>query len=164
MLSRSEDAIGEVIRNAAPVTLHHDFQSGLKDWTTMALRATNKVDDPHDWKTPSVVAPGSLRLWSRSTLLKNYQMEFQGQIEKKSLSWAFRASDSANYYAAKIQITRPGPLPNADLVRYVMLKGHEIDRVQLPLPDARARGDYRVRVTVQDDRFVTYLNGQVISA
>ena len=44
-----------------------------------------------------------LRLWSRSTLLKNYQMEFQGQIEKKSLSWAFRASDSANYYAAKIQ-------------------------------------------------------------
>jgi len=165
LLSRSEDAVGEVIRNAAPVTLHHDFQSGLKDWTTMALRATTKVDDPHDWKTPSVVVPGSLRLWSRSTLLKNYQMEFQGQIERKSLSWAFRASDSENYYAAKIQIIKPGPLPNADLIRYVMLKGRELDRVQLPLPLTLERGgDYRVRVTVQDDRFVTYLNGQVISA
>lgn len=165
LFTRSEDAIGEVIRNAAPVTLHHDFQSGLKDWTTMALHSTTKVDDPHDWKTPSVVVPGSLRLWSRSTLLKNYQMEFQGEIERKSLSWAFRASDSANYYAAKIQITRPGPLPNADLVRYVMLNGRELDRVQLPLPLTLERGgDYRVRVTVQDDRFVTYLNGQVISA
>jgi len=165
LLSRSGDAIGEVIRNAAPVTLHHDFQGGLKDWSTMALRTAAKVDDPHDWKTPSVVAPGSLRLWTRSTLLKNYQMEFQGEIERKSLSWAFRASDSENYYAAKIQITRPGPLPNADLVRYVMLKGRELDRVQLPLPLTLERGgDYRVRVTVQDDRFVTYLNGQVISA
>jgi hypothetical protein len=165
LFSRSEDAIGGVIRNAAPVTLHHDFQSGLQDWTTVALRAAAKVDDPHDWKTPSVVAPGSLRLWARSTLLKNYQMEFQGQIERKSLSWAFRASDSANYYAAKLQITRPGPLPNADLVRYVMLKGREMDRVQLPLPLTLERGgDYRVRVTVQDDRFVTYLNGQVISS
>jgi hypothetical protein len=165
LFTRSEDAIGEVIRNAAPVTLHHDFQSGLKDWTTVAMRAATKVDDPHDWKTPSVVAPGSLRLWTRSTLLKNYQMEFQGQIERKSLSWAFRASDSENYYAAKLQITRPGPLPNADLVRYVMLKGREMDRVQLPLPLTLERGgDYRVRVSVQDDRFVTYLNGQVISA
>jgi len=165
LLSRSEDAIGEVIRNAAPVTLHHDFQSGLKDWTTMALRATSKVDDPHDWKTPAVVVPGSLRLWSRSTLLKNYQMEFQGQIERKSLSWAFRAIDSENYYAAKIQITKPGPLPNADLVRYVMLNGRELDRVHLPLPLTLERGgDYRVRVNVQDDRFVTYLNGQVISS
>ncbi|HTD44491.1 MAG TPA: hypothetical protein VK687_09935, partial [Bryobacteraceae bacterium] len=165
LLSRSGDAIGEVIRNAAPVTLHHDFQGGLKDWSTMALRTAAKVDDPHDWKTPSVVAPGSLRLWTRSTLLKNYQMEFQGEIERKSLSWAFRASDSENYYAAKIQITRPGPLPNADLVRYVMLKGRELDRVQLPLPLTLERGgDYRVRVTIQDDRFVTYLNGQVISA
>ena len=165
VLARSGDAIGAMIRNAAPVTLHHDFQGGLKDWSTVALRTAAKVDDPHDWKTPSVVVPGSLRLWTRSTLLKNYQMEFQGEIERKSLSWAFRASDSENYYAAKIQITRPGPLPNADLVRYVMLKGRELDRVQLPLPLTLERGgDYRVRVTVQDDRFVTYLNGQVISA
>jgi hypothetical protein len=168
LLARSEDAIGSLIRDAAPVTLHHDFQNGLKDWTTVALRASHKVDDPHDWKSPSspaIIPPGSLRLWASSSLMKNYQMEFQGRIEKKSLSWAFRASDPANYYAAKIQITRPGPLPNADLVRYVMAKGREMDRVQLPLPLTLERGgDYRVRVTVQDDRFVTYLNGQVISA
>ncbi len=167
-LSRTSDTIGNFVRDRAPVTLHHDFHSGLGEWVTVALNNASNVDDPHDWKTPtspSIVEPGSLRLWSRSTLLRNYQMEFQGQIERKSLSWAFRATNAGNYYAAKIQITRPGPQPNADLVHYVMLNGHEWDRIQLPLPVTLERGsDYRVRVTVQDDRFVTYLNGQVISS
>ena len=106
-----------------------------------------------------------LRIWNRSTALQNYQMEFSGEIEKKSLSWAFRATDAKNYYATKILITKPGSLPNAGLVRYVVMNGHESDRVQLPLPLTLERGgNYRVRVSVQDDHFITYLNGQVISS
>jgi len=36
--------------------------------------------------------------------------------------------------------------------------------VQLPLPLTMERGvNYNIRMTVQDDRFVTYLNGQPIS-
>jgi hypothetical protein len=167
LLDRAGSAIGEIVRSRAPITLHHDFSTGLKDWTTLAMQRTGTVDDPHDWGTshPQLIAPGSLRLWARSIPLQNYQMEFQGQIEKKSLSWAFRASDSANYYATKVVITRPGPLPNASLVRYVMLGGREFDRVQLPLPVTLERGgNYRVRMSVQDDRFITYLNGQVIGS
>jgi hypothetical protein len=168
LLSRTTGAIGSYVRERAPVTLHHDFQNGLNDWVTVALSNTTKVDDPHDWKTPaspSVVAPGSLRLWSRSTPLRNYEMDFSGQIERKSLSWAFRASNPQNYYAAKIQITRPGPQPNADLVHYVMLNGHESNRVQRPVPLTLERGSqYLVRVSVQDDHFITSLNGQVISS
>jgi hypothetical protein len=170
MFERATGSIGELVRSSAPVTLHHDFQSGIADWTTSALRAANTthVDDPHDWKIPSaptLVAPGSLRIWNRTTTLENYQMEFQGQIEKRSMSWAFRATNAANYYAAKIVITKPGPEPNAGLVHYAMLNGHEFDRVQLPLPLTLQRGeDYRVRVSVQDDHFITYLNGQAISS
>lgn len=167
-LSRTTGTIGSFVRDRAPITLHHDFRSGLNEWVTVALSNTTKVDDPHDWKTPaspSIVAPGSLRLWSRSTTMRNYQMEFEGQIERKSLSWAFRATNPANYYAAQIQITRPGPQPNADLVHYVMLNGREWDRIQLPLPLTLERGtEYRVRVSVQDDHFITSLNGQVISS
>ena len=165
LLARAGDGIAGLVRDSAPVTLHHDFGSGLANWTTASLKTGNKVDDPHDWKIPTVVPSGSLRIWSRSTSLRNYQMEFQGELEKRSLSWAFRASDPANYYAAKLVITRPGPLPNAGLIHYVMLNGKEIDRVQLPLPLTLARGEnYRVRVSVQDDHFVTFLNGQAISA
>ena len=168
LFERASGSIGEILRQSAPVTLHHDFRSGMTDWTTAALKTATHIDDPHDWKiptAPTLVAPGSLRIWNRSVALQNYQMEFQGQIEKRSLSWAFRATNPANYYAAKIVITKPGPLPNAGLIHYAMLNGHEFDRVQLPLPLTLTRGEnYRVRVSVQDDHFVTYLNGQAISS
>ena len=155
------------MRSQAPITLHDDFGQGLKDWTTVAMRNYPKVDDPKGLVGggANVVRPGSLRLWNRSASLQNYQMEFKWVLEKKSLSWAFRASDAKNYYATKIMITKPGPLPNAGLARYVMMNGREWDRVQLPIPVTLERGgNYKVRVSVQDDHFITYLNGQVISS
>ena len=165
-MERAGDAFSNMVRSQAPVTLHDDFSKGLKDWTTVAMRNVPKVDDPKGLGlSPAMVRPGSLRIWNRSTSLQNYQMEFKGELEKKSLSWAFRASDAKNYYATKIMITKPGPLPNAGLVRYVMMNGREWDRVQLPIPVTLERGgNYKVRVSVQDDRFITYLNGQVISS
>jgi hypothetical protein len=168
LFERAGDALGEAIRSRAPVTLHHDFRTGLSDWITVGLHGESPVDDPRGWTSasaPDLIRPGSLRLWNRSVSLMNYQMEFQGQLEKKSLSWAFRATDGGNYYASKIVITKPGPLPNAGLVHYVMMNGHEWDRVQLPLPLTLERGGtYRVLMSVEDDHFITYLNGQVVSS
>jgi hypothetical protein len=167
-IDRVGDAFSNLVRSQAPITLHDDFTKGLHDWTTVAMRNVPKVDDPKGFSlpaAPNVVHPGNLRIWNRSVSLQNYQMEFKGELEKKSLSWAFRASDAKNYYATKIMITKPGPLPNAGLVRYVMMNGREWDRVQLPIPVTLERGgNYKVRVSVQDDRFITYLNGQVISS
>src|SRR5262249_27339594 len=166
LFQRIGDSVGEVIRSRAPITLHQDFRAGWTGWTTTSLHKAadprgGRVDDPR-WL--SAAAP-VLRIWSRSTALQDYQMEFAGQIERKSLSWAFRATDEKNYYATKILITKAGPLPNAGLVRYVVMNGREWDRVQLPLPLTLERGaNYRVRVSVQDDHFITYLNGQVISS
>ncbi len=165
----AKDSVANMIRSQAPVTLRDDFSHGLSDWTTAAIRTSSRVDDPKGLALPSsdpgTVHPGSLRIWNRSTSLENYQMEFMGELEKKSLSWAFRAGDARNYYATKVMIVKPGPLPNAALVRYVMMNGREWDRVQLPIPVTLERGgNYRVRVSVQDDRFITYLNGQVISS
>ncbi len=168
MFSTAANAVGEFVRGSAPVTLRHDFRNGLNDWTTVALNAKDKVDDPRDWKTPpspTSILPGTLRIWNRSKNLHNYQMEFQGGIEKRSLSWAFRATDQRNYYGSKLVITRPGPQPNAGLVHYAIVEGQEWDRVQLPLPLTLVRGtNYRIRLSVQDNRFVTYLNGQMVSA
>src|SRR5487761_59389 len=96
LLQRAGDAIGEAIRSRAPVTLHHDFQSGWADWTAIRIRGAPKA------------RAVSLRIWNRSTALRNYQMDFSGQIEKKSLSWVFRATDEKNYYATKLLIAQPG--------------------------------------------------------
>ena len=164
LFERIGDGVSDVVRSHAPVTLHQDFAGGWQGWNAAALHRIDdprRVDDPHFMPTAAPV----LRIWSRSTAMQNYQMEFSGALEKRSLSWVFRAADDKNYYATKIMITKPGPLPNAGLVRYVMMDGREWDRVALPLPLTLARGEsYRVRVSVQDDRFITYLNGQVISS
>lgn len=165
--SRAWDAVGEVVRSQAPVTLHHEFRSGFGEWVTVTSRALTNSDE-RDWASasrPALSRPVSLHLWERSASLQNYQMEFQGQMVGRSLSWAFRAANGNNYYATKLVIARPGAEHNAGLVRYAVIDGRESAPVRLPLPVSLRRGvDYRIRMTVQDDHFVTYLNGQAISS
>jgi hypothetical protein len=151
--------IGNLIQSKTSGTLHDDFHAGLSGWE--GLRSIGS-----DWSADAgQVRPTSLRLWKPSTALSNYELEFLGQIDHKSMDWAFRAADLHNYYATKLVMTRPGPLPNAGLVRFVVLDGRERERVELPLPLTLERGvDYKVRVSVRGNRFLTSVNGQLISS
>jgi hypothetical protein len=173
MLSGASNAVSDFVRGIAPVTLKHSFTGGsltgaassVADWSSVNLRAgATQIDDPRDWigKTKT---PASLKLWKKSMAMQNYEMEFQGQLEKTSLSWAVRAADNGNYYATKLAIVKAGPLPNAALIRYTMVNGHQTDLMQTPLPITLERGvDYRIRMTVQDDRFLTFLNGKAVGS
>jgi hypothetical protein len=151
--------LGNLIQTQASSTLRDDFHSGLSGWE--GLRSIGS-----DWKLEAGdVRPASLRLWKPSTSLSNYEFEFLGQIDRKSMDWAFRAADLHNYYGTKLVITGPGPLPNAGLVRFVVLDGRERERVELPLPLTLEHGvDYKVRVSVRGNRFLTSVNGQLISS
>lgn len=151
--------LGNLIQSKTAGTLRDDFHTGLSGWE--GLRSIGS-----DWKVDAgVVRPASLRLWKPSTSLSNYELEFLGQINQKSMDWAFRAADLHNYYGTKLVMTRPGPLPNAGLVRFVVLDGRERERVELPLPLTLERGvDYKVRVSVRGNRFLTSVNGQLISS
>ncbi len=170
MFERAGGALSDLVRGAAPVTLERKFPGGnlfgstsISDWSNVQLRAST-IDDPRDWigKTKTT-STASLRLWKKSTAMQNYQMEFQGSLEKTSLNWAVRAADGGNYYATKLAIIKPGPLPNAGLIRYAMVNGKELDHSQVPLPITLERGaNYRIRVTVQDDQFLTFLDGKWI--
>jgi len=145
--------------SATSLTLHESFGKGLANWV-------GGSDSGPGWsRSGDYVLPGKLRLWRQSAHLSNYEMEFLGQIERKGMGWAFRAPDVHNYYGAKLSIARPGPLPNANLVRFVVLNGHETERLELPLPLTLDRDtDYRVHVSVRGDRFLTSVNGQLISS
>jgi hypothetical protein len=151
--------LGNLIQSKTSGTLRDDFHTGLSGWE--GLRSISS-----DWSLDAgVVRPTSLRLWKPSTSLSNYELEFLGQIDHKSMDWAFRAADLHNYYGTKLVMTRPGPLPNAGLVRFVVLDGRERERVELPLPLTLERGvDYKVRVSVRGNRFLTSVNGQLISS
>ena len=157
------DSVRAVWRSHAPVTITHDFSShGLGDFIG------GRPGGKRDWSLdPNGLRPGKLRIWQRSTSLQDYDVDFLAQIEQKSLGWAFRAYDVRNYYATKLILTGRAPVggPNAGVVRFVMLDGRELDRNQLPLPLTLERGvPYKVHMSVQGSRFVTTVNGQVVSS
>jgi hypothetical protein len=151
--------IGNLIQSQTSQNLRDDFHTGLSGWE--GLKSIGS-----DWSLGAGdVRPASLRLWKPSTSLSNYELEFLGQIDRKSMDWAFRAADLHNYYGTKLVMTRPGPLPNAGLVRFVVLDGRERERVELPLPLTLERGvDYKVRVSIRGNHFLTSVNGQLISS
>jgi hypothetical protein len=148
---------GEVLRSRTGATLREDFNGGVANWQGLSASA---------WATENgSVRPSSLRIWNKSDSLSNYEFEFMGQIDRKSMDWAFRAADFHNYYASKLIISKPGAIPNAGLVRFVVLDGRERERVELPLPLTLERGsDYRVRLSVHGNRFLTSVNGQLVSS
>ena len=97
--------------------------------------------------------------------LRDYDLDFQTQIEQRAVGWAYRAKDPKNYYASKIVLERPAPFPVSEIVRYSVIDGREHGRVQLPLPVQLQRGAfYRVRVRIKGDRFITSVNGSVVDS
>jgi len=87
-----------------------------------------------------------LTLYRPSVGLSDYKMQFTGQIESKALGWVFRATDTKNYYAMKIETLRPGAMA---LTHFAVVEGRESSSSQRPLsvdarPGAVYRSDFRI--------------------
>jgi hypothetical protein len=157
LFSQFSEYFKGVVPSSSPVRVHEDFQAGLSGW--IGSRDS-------DWNLENgVMKPGRLKVWKPSLKLADYRMEFEGQIEKSAMSWAFRAPDIKNYYATKIVVKTRGALPSADIVRYSVFNGLERERVRLPLPmSIRPDTLYHVQVSIRGDQFVTKVNGQVVDS
>ena len=144
------------LQREGAVKYREDFGSGFAQWQgTLASDGWSKVN--------GLVKPGRLRLWSPTEKMADYNFEFVGQVEQKGMGWAYRAQDLKNYYATKIVISKPGPLPRAELVRYAVVNGAAGVRTKLPLPIMiRTDTVYHVRMNVRSDQFSTLVNGQMV--
>jgi hypothetical protein len=101
-----------------------------------------------------------LTLYRPSTGMTDYQFRFVGQIESKALGWVFRAADTKNYYAMKIENLRPGAMAISHLA---VVEGRESSYSQKPLSiDARPGAAYRVNVDVSGPRFTITVNGEPV--
>ncbi len=104
-----------------------------------------------------------ITIYRPSLKLSDYRIEFQGQIDTKSLGWVFRAADPNNYYAIKLAIVSPGATPRMALIKYVVRSGREteVGRVFLNTP---ARNDtiFSVRTDVRGVKYNTYIQGQPV--
>ena len=152
--------IENTLQQRAVIQVVEDFRSGLSGWEGGPEWSERWSYDPAGF-----VHPGSLALLTGSRPFADYRLEFLGLIDRKGIGWVFRAADLENYYAIKIVISRPGPLPRAVLVRYVVAGGVALEHVRLPLPmSIRIGRFYRIETSAYQDRFVTSIDGRVVDA
>lgn len=152
------NALQRFIMRRAGVRLFDDFRAGLASWQGREGWAKT-------WRygDATFVEPGELALLSPSIGLSDYTLTFLGQIERRSLNWVFRATDTANYYSMRIVVTRGGPLPEAMVVRSVTINGRERDVKSLPIPfPVKADTLYLVRMEVRGQDFTTYIQDQLV--
>ena len=101
-----------------------------------------------------------ITLYRPSTGMTDYQFKFVGQIESKALGWVFRAADTKNYYAMKIETLRPGAMA---ISHFAVVEGRESSYSQKPLSiDARPGAAYRVNLDVSGPRFTVSVNGEPV--
>ncbi len=151
-------SVKDGIMKRAAISLTDDFRLGLSEWE-------GEGDWASQWSydTAGFVRVGSMALYSPSLNLTDYRMEFLGQIERRGMSWAVRAADYKNYYAVKLAITRPGPLPSVSIFRYPVVGGKEGKAIEVPLR-IPVRNDtvYRVMMEARGDSYTLAVNGTVV--
>lgn len=131
-----------------------DFDTNLGEWAGSA----------RGWVVKDGVARvGDLRLWKATLNTRDYEFEFEAVVERKGLSWVYRAADTSAYYATRIRIKRPGVVSGAVIVRYGVEGGQTFGRTELPLPMALDRSKpYRIATLVAGSRFTTLIDGRVV--
>jgi hypothetical protein len=149
----------QVLLKRAAIELSDDFRGGLADWEGAPGWSNAWSYDPAGF-----VMTGPMALFRPTMEMTDYRIEFLGQIEKKGLGWAFRAADLKNYYAMKLVVAKPGPVPTMMVESYAVVNGVEGPRTRTPLP-LLVRQDtlYRVRVDVRGSQFTVYVQGQMVT-
>ncbi len=148
----------QTISNRAAVAFSDDFRSGLDAW-----QSRSNLTRSWSYDASGFVRPGPLAVFKPTTDLSDYRCEFLEEIDQRGLGFAFRAADLENYYAVKLVVVRPGPLPIVHLVRYAVIKGKEGPHVEKPLPfTTRADTLYRMLVDVRGGDFTIMVQGQIV--
>jgi hypothetical protein len=161
LVAESGKAVENQVRRRAAIRLYDDFHGTFDAWNPVAAHPVRG-----DWRLESgFLRPGSLRLWSETAALTDYQLEFTGQIRERALNWVVRAKDAQNYVGCRLEVTRPGPLPLVDFVRFSRVDGTLSRPVRRPLPlTVRADTTYEVRMQVRGTDLVAMINGRIVEA
>jgi len=139
----------QAVAERAAVAFDEDFRAGLDDWV-------NREGSRPSWTSDAAgfIHPSALALYRPSLGLTDYQVQFVGTIDHKALSWAVRAADFNNYYAVRITVLKPGPVPEIGVTRYAVINGKTQNQVTTPLwISARPDTVYRVRLDVEGDHY-----------
>ena len=150
--------VNQTISDRAAVAYADDFRSGLDAW-----ESRSNLTRSWSYDAAGFVRPGPLAVFKPTVDLTDYRFEFLAEIDQKAIGWAFRAQDLNNYYAMKLVVVKPGPLPLVHIVRYAVINGKEGPRVDKPLP-LTVREDmlYRIQIDTRGGDFTVMAQGQVV--
>jgi general secretion pathway protein A len=159
-LNQSWRRAHQAVLDRAAVALRDDFRTGLDDWMNRGGARPSWTSD-----AAGFVHPGALALYRPSLGMADYQMQFVGMIDKKALSWVVRAADFNNYYAVRLSVLKPGPVPSIGVTRYAVINGKIQDQVTTPLlMSARSDTIYRVSLDVRGDHFALAVQDQPVDS
>jgi hypothetical protein len=102
-----------------------------------------------------------IALYRPSISMSDYRLQFLGRIEQRSLGWVFRAADSSNYYAAKLEAD-PGASA-LTLTRFAVIGGFEGLHIQRTLRlDPGAAEMLKIALEARGPRFTISVQNQVV--
>lgn len=156
----SWDKFKQRVAFRAAIAHEEDFHSGLSQWGGRKGWANTWSYD-----RTGLVRVGQLALFSPSMSMIDYHFEVTASLDRQSMGWVFRSLDLNNYYAGRLVITRPGPVPTVSLERYAVIGGRKMKSQFIPVPITH-RGDtiFTISVDVAGNSFTTSVQGQIVDS
>jgi hypothetical protein len=151
-LHGSLDAPGAEVAPPPAAILEDDFNSGLANWT----------GDTAGWRLDAAGArPAGLALLQPSLEWGDYEFEFLTRIEKRAVTFVFRASNVSNYCKITIGMADSRAY---ELKRCVVIEGAEEQCETVELGDKpKAGSTFPVKVSARRNDFTISLDGVVVA-
>jgi len=153
--------VRQTIASRAAVQYGDNLREGMEAWGAAAKTY------PAGWSRSAegYVNTGALALFTPTRNFTDYQLEFLGQIENKSMGWTVRAKDANNYHAMKFTMIESGLRPVIAMVHYNVIDGKAGRRSQTPLNVmVHNRTPIQVAVNVKGNRFITSIDGEEVDS
>ena len=151
--------VRSAIVERAETHLSDGFENGMAAWG-----AAKDSWAPGWTRNPDgYVSPGNLALFQPTLRYTDYRLDFFGEIESKSIDWAVRATDNANYYAMKFAAEGPGPRAVVSMIHYPVVAGKKGAPVSTPVNVmVHEHTPYHVAVVVHGDTVTTSIEGEPV--
>ena len=147
----------QAVASRAGINLYEDFADGFNCWIA-------RDGAPPKWTRDdtSFVHPRALAFFQPAAQLTDYRLDLLGQLDRGALGCAFRAADYDNYYAMRVVVLEPGPLPVVAMERYAVIDGKMDRLVRERLPGvARSGAMYRISLNVRGADFTLSVQGHI---
>lgn len=149
------------LHERAAFTWEERFDDGLTHW----VNASSALEPDRS----GAMRVQGMAMHGKTLALRNYEMNFQASIQKRSIGWVVRAEGEDSFYVFKLAARGRSPAGRKfDLTRYSVVAGRTPSRTDFETVPLVVRGpendflDISIRLT--EDQVLTSVNGYGVDA